>query len=82
MVGIPITGSGNHEIEIKAFNAEASFIKKQVALSDGKPEIIQLELKVADMNKPYVAVVSADKNPDLRKEIVGSVINTSFLADK
>jgi hypothetical protein len=81
-VTITMTGTGTHEIEIKAFNAKADFDKKQIDLSGNKTEKIQLKLNVADLNKPYVAVISVDKNPDLRKEIVGSFISASILADK
>ena len=77
VVTITITGTGAHEIAIKAFNAKANIDRKQIELTAGKPEKIQLELNVTDRNKPYVAVISDDKNPDLRKEIVGSIINTS-----
>jgi hypothetical protein len=77
VVTITITGTGAHEIAIKAFNAKANIDRKQIELTAGKPEKIQLELNVTDRNKPYVAVISVDKNPDLRKEIVGSIINTS-----
>ncbi|MCJ7449350.1 MAG: glycoside hydrolase family 9 protein [Bacteroidales bacterium] len=73
-VMITITGKGKHEIEIKAFNAKANFDKKQIDLSGNKTEKIDLELNVIDRNKPYVSVISVDKNPDLRKEIVGSFI--------
>jgi hypothetical protein len=81
-VTITLTGAGIHDIEIKAFNAKSNIDKKQIDLTGSKTEKIQLELKVTDLNKPYVAVISVDKNPVLNKEIVGSIINTSFLAEK
>lgn len=82
VVTITITGTGSHEVEIKAFNAKAGFDRKQVDLSVSKTEKIQLELNVADQKKPYVVVITIDKNPDLRKEIVGSFIDASILAKK
>jgi hypothetical protein len=81
-ITITITGNGKHEIEIKAFNAKANLGSKQIELSGKKTEKIELELNVADQGKPYVAVISVDKNPDLRKEIVGSYNNASILAKK
>jgi hypothetical protein len=81
-ITISMSGEGKHEIEIKTFNAKANFDKKQIDLSGNNIEKIQLELNISDRNKPYVAVISVDKNPDLCKEIVGSFINTTFIADK
>jgi hypothetical protein len=81
-ISITMTGTGTHEIEIKAFNSKVSFDKKQIDLSGNKTEKIELELNVTDLNKPYIATISVDKNQALRKEIVGSYINASFLADK
>jgi len=45
-------------------------------------EKVQLELNIADQGKPYIAVISVDKNPDLRKEIVGSYNEASILIKK
>lgn len=81
-ITITITGTGMHEVDIKTSNAKANFDKRQINLSVNKTEKIQLELNVADQNKPYIAVISVDKNPDLRKEIVGSFINASFSANE
>jgi hypothetical protein len=81
-VTITLTGTGTHALEIKAFNAEANFTSKQITLSGKKTEKIQLALQVADQTKPYVAVISLDKNPGLRREIVGSYSNASILSKK
>ncbi len=78
-VSLSISGTGSHDLEIKAFNARASLNTKQIHLSAGKKEKIQFQLSVADQTKPYIAVVSADKNPDLHKEIVGSYSDASIL---
>ena len=75
---ITISGEGKHEVDIKAFNAKGDFDRKQIDLSGKRTEKIQLKLNVVDMDKPYVAVISVDKNQDLRREIVGSFINASF----
>jgi hypothetical protein len=77
-----INGRGIHEIEIKVFNAKTNFNKRQIELSGNKTEKIELELNAADRNKPYVAVICVDKNPDFRKEIVGSYNNASVIAKK
>ncbi len=79
-VTLTVTGTGKHQIEWKAFNAKSEFGGKQVDLSANQPEKIQWELTITDRNKPYVAVISVDKNPDLRKEIVGSYSDVSVLS--
>ncbi len=81
-VTITLTGTGKHEIEIKAFNAKTDFGSKQINLSANKTKKIQLELTVADKSMPYVAVISTDKNPGLRKEIVGSYVSAAVLSRK
>lgn len=79
-VTISITGNGGHEIGIKCFNAKADFTSKQINLSGNKTEKIQLKLNVVDLNKPYIAVISDDKDPDSHKEIVGSYNDASILS--
>jgi hypothetical protein len=34
-----------------------------------------VELKVTDKEKPYVTIITVDKDPESRKEIVGSYNN-------
>lgn len=75
-----LTGTGNHKIELKVFNAKSEFVGKQVELFENVPQKIQMELIVADMNKPYVAVVLIDGKSELRKEIVGSYCNPAVLS--
>jgi hypothetical protein len=81
-VTLTISGKGKHEIDLKAFNATTNLDSKQVILLVNKPTKIQYQLKVTDKDKPYVAVISVDKNPELRREIVGSYSNTLILAKR
>lgn len=81
-VTITLKGNGKHDIEIKAFNAKGNIDSKHVNLSGNKTEKIQLELTVTDQTRPYIAVIAADDNPALRKEIVGSYNNASISARK
>ncbi len=78
-VTLTLTGEGEHKVELRAFNAKSEFGSKQIDLTANKTEKIQFELAVADRNKPYVAVISVDKNPSWRKEIVGSYNDASIL---
>jgi hypothetical protein len=75
---ITLIGKGKHNIAIKAFNAITDFEGQDVDLSDSGTEIINLVLTIPDRNKPYVAVVSATDDPDLRAEIVGAFIDAPF----
>lgn len=81
-VTIILTGTGKHQIDLRSFNAKTDFTGQQVNLIAGKSITIQISLTVTDKNIPYIAVVSADNNPDLRKEIVGSYSTASILAAK
>ncbi len=74
-VSITVSGKGTHNLEFKTFNSQAGISSKQIELTDDKPVKIDLELKVTDKTRPWVAVVCADKDPDLRKEMVGSFVN-------
>jgi hypothetical protein len=77
-VTLTLKGSGTHNIEIKTYNAKAGFDKKKVEMTGNTPEKIQLDLKVEDKTRPYVAVISVNKDPVLQKEISGSFIQPSF----
>jgi hypothetical protein len=72
-INVTFTGSGKHEIDIKTFNSSANPDKRRISLSANKPDNIKVELKVTDINKPYIAVISVDNDPELQKEIVGSL---------
>jgi hypothetical protein len=69
---IRLSGTGKHEINIKTFNCSADFTNKQIDLSVNNVAEIISELKITDINKPYIVLISSDKNPELQKEIVGS----------
>ncbi|MBK8880826.1 MAG: hypothetical protein IPN67_00130 [Bacteroidales bacterium] len=77
-VTLIVTGTGKHIIGIKEFNAETSTSGKEINLPEGGSEKIRFELKVSDRRSPFVAVISVDNDPDLRKEIFGSYIKPSF----
>ncbi|WP_265594227.1 glycoside hydrolase family 9 protein [Haloferula sp. BvORR071] len=79
---LSIRGSGKHEIELRTFNARSEFTRKQVDLSASGEGKLQFELKVPDVNRPYVAVISVDGNPELRREVVGSYSDASILSGK
>ncbi|SEJ36452.1 N-terminal ig-like domain of cellulase [Dyadobacter sp. SG02] len=78
-VTMTISGTGQHELYLNVFNATSDLHAKQFRLSAGKKENIQFQLSVADKTKPYVAVISIDKNPSLNQEITGSYTDISAL---
>lgn len=78
IIRISATGTGLHEFGLKAFNAASSEDKKQIDLSGNGSAEIQYVLNIDDPGMPYVAVISIDKNPQLRQEIVGSLVETTF----
>ncbi len=75
---LTISGKGSHNVEIKTFNCSTNAGIMKVTLSTGKPGKINLKLGNIDSNKPYVAVAVVDNDPDIRKEITGSLISNSL----
>jgi hypothetical protein len=73
-INVSITGSGRHSIDLKTFNAIANTSTRQFELAGNSTSETTLKLKVTDRNKPYVAVITLDGDPESRKEIVGSYI--------
>jgi hypothetical protein len=74
-ISITFSGSGKHDIDFKAFNSTVKVDNRQIDLSVNSNANIKMELKVADKEKPYVTVITVDKDPESRKEIVGSYNN-------
>ena len=72
---LTIGGVGDHNIDIKTFNSKTNITNKAVKLSKGKPEEIELDITILDKNKPYVVVITIDGKPELRKEIVGTIMH-------
>lgn len=69
---LTIQGTGDHQINIKAFNAITNLTDQFVKLQNGKPAHIELDYTATDKSKPYVIVITIDDDTQLRKEIVGS----------
>jgi hypothetical protein len=77
-IRISATGSGNHEIGLKAFNLASSVNERMIDLSESGSADIQFELKIKDLHTPFVAVVTVDNDPESRQEIVGSMVEEAF----
>ncbi len=76
VVEVTLKGKGSHKLEIKSFNATASFDNKTIDLQDNSSRKVSLILKVTDSLKPYVALIFVDGDPLMRKEITGSLLKT------
>lgn len=77
-VSVAASGTGEHVLEFKAFNALLDIESRSISLVDGVVEGVIFEISIIDATKPYVVVISVDNNPELRREIVGSLVETSF----
>jgi hypothetical protein len=75
---VTIAGKGKHKIGIKTFNAVADKAEHEAVLSTNKPVVLKVRLTDINPEKPYVAVIMADNDPDLCSEVVGSFIKPSF----
>jgi hypothetical protein len=71
-VKVSITGSGRHRIDVKTYNVSVNTESQQFELSGNSTAETTLKLKVADRNKPYIAVITLDNDPGSRKEITGA----------
>lgn len=69
---LTIKGAGNHQLDIKAFNAVTNPTQQAVILTKGKEERIELNLTIMEKEKPYVVVINLNNDPLLRKEIISS----------
>jgi len=77
-IRISATGRGKHEIGMKVFNAASSVENQVIDLSGNGSAEIQYTLKIQDLGKPYVAVITVDKDPAFNHEIVGATIDSPF----
>jgi len=77
-VSLTITGDGKHTLGLKVFNAGPGFDKKEIDLTGNQTKTLDFELKVTDQSMPYVALMTIDKDPELRSEISGSFNEPSF----
>ena len=73
-----LKGTGKYDINVLVFNADSDFTGRQTDLSEGGQEEFSFNLNVTDLNKPYVAVITAGDKPFLRTEIAGSYIKAEF----
>lgn len=77
---VTFLGTGKHQVEIKTWNTKNRFTNQQIDLTDNHTRNILVELKISDTEKPCVAVIIANDNPDLRYEIIGSLVKSDWLS--
>lgn len=75
---ITLEGKGKHKLAVRTFNAKTADSFPDVHLAGGNPAVINTTLTDIDRSKPYVAVIFIDNDPDLREEIAGAFVKSSF----
>ncbi|MDA3823692.1 MAG: glycoside hydrolase family 9 protein, partial [Bacteroidales bacterium] len=70
-----ISGNGKHIVSVKTFNGSLVNDSQEFNLPENSSAETTFSIKVADKDKPYVAVVVVDNDPDSVKEITGSYID-------
>ena len=75
---ITVHGTGHHNVVVRSFNCSTHYKTLSFDLSNKKSEQTILELSIIDKNKPYVMVLTPDRDPDLNYEIVGSLVKSSL----
>ncbi|MBI5010685.1 MAG: glycoside hydrolase family 9 protein, partial [Bacteroidia bacterium] len=73
-----ITGTGRHAVDLRVFNATTNRDSQQFELSGNSTAETVFKLNVSDRNKPWIAVLTLDNDPSLRKEVTGSFVEASF----
>jgi len=71
---VTVSGQGKHSLAIRTFNAEPEWLERPVQLSSEKPATIGWDLRIDDLEKPWVIVVTADGEPGLRQDLVGAFV--------
>lgn len=67
-----LKGTGEHQMDIRLFNATTDFVSQKVELNEGEEVRLDMNFTINDVNKPYVAVVTADGNTDAVAEVNGA----------
>lgn len=67
-----VRGEGTHQLDVRLFNATTDFTSRQVVLTKGKELRLEMNIQIQEVDKPYVAVVIADKNAGAMAEVNGA----------
>lgn len=68
-----LTGSGNHKIDLRAFNGTADSSSYLVILTPGREETVTWKLKVGAADRPWGVVAIPDDNMTARQELSGTL---------
>ncbi|MFN9369108.1 MAG: glycoside hydrolase family 9 protein [Planctomycetia bacterium] len=85
-VTLTVTGEGTHQIDVRGFNASikarTGVETLRVDLTAARRKVIDLDLKVIEKNRPYVAVFTVAGDRDVRAEIVGASVESSLASPR
>jgi len=73
MLELSLRGNGRHALELRLFNATTTDTRRNVALRRGTGTAVSWPLRIVDTGMPWVAVVIADRRPEMRQECFGRV---------
>ncbi len=68
-----LTGSGSHNIELRAFNGSPDVASSTVTLTPGVEQAVTWKLKVGEPGTPWAVVAVPDNNITARQELFGSL---------
>ena len=72
-ISAQLTGSGKHNIELRAFNGTADRSSATVMLTPGRKQTVTWNLKIEVENKPWAIVAIPDNNMTARQELSGTL---------
>jgi hypothetical protein len=71
-IRVSARGNGSHRFSIRTDNLTLPDAQKELSLNAGGVGTLEWSGRITSLNSPWVAVVIADANPAIRKELMGA----------
>lgn len=72
---IIVRGKGRHEVAIRTFNCSVAEPEKIIDLKDNEKMLIELDVQITEIQKPWVMVIIPGGELNWKKEILGDLLN-------
>ena len=72
-IGVSAKGNGVHRFSIRADNLLLDTVDREVDLTKGQTGAVEWRGRIRSPDTPWIAVIFADGNPAIRREVMGAV---------